>query len=181
MNSNNSIKFPIKVSIATNAHKRSLLLQAELGGFEFPVDEELSKHKRQVQTETGILLSNAHRLVRCIIDIQVQSQDAVGTRNALELARSLDARSWDTSPLQIKQVQGIGVAGIRRLVMGGVTSIEALEATEPHQLEMLLSRNPPFGQKLLSQLKGFPKLMVTLKMTGKVNPLIHTRSSMLIF
>ncbi len=68
----------------------------------------------------------------------------------------------------MKQISQIGLVAIRKLAMGGINSIEALEATEPHRIEMLMSKNPPFGNKLLANLRDFPKLRVSVKMMGKV-------------
>ena len=62
----------------------------------------------------------------------------------------------------------IGLVAIRKLTIGGINSIEALEAAEPHRIEMLMSKNPPFGNKLLASLRDFPKLRVSVKMIGKV-------------
>lgn len=109
-----------------------------------------------------------NRLIRCLIDCLIARGDSVSTLNALELARSFGARVWDQSPLQMKQIDQIGVVAVRKLAAAGITGIEALEDAESHQLEMILSKNPPFGTKLLSRLKEFPKLRVAVKMTGKV-------------
>lgn len=167
LNKANGIKFPIKVDLALHAHKRSLLLQAELGGVEFPAQEQYAKHKRQYNQDKNIVFSHVNRLVRCVIDCHIHLQDAVTVRNALELARSLAARVWDNSPHQMKQLPGIGLVAIRKLAMGGINSIEALEAAEPHRLELLMSKNPPYGQKLLASTKDFPKLRVSVKLMGK--------------
>lgn len=94
----------------------------------------------------------------------------MSTLNALDLARSFGAKVWDQSPLQMKQIEQIGVVAVRKLVAAGITGIEELEFMEVHEIEMALSRNPPFGSKLLSRLKEFPKLRVGVKMTGKVRP-----------
>ena len=171
INRANGIKFPINVDIALPAHKRTLILQAELNGVEFPLDEQFMKHKKQYQQDKVILFSHVHRLIRCVVDCQLHLQDATAVRHALELARSFAARVWDTSPLQMKQIAQIGLVGVRKLVCGGINGIEALEATEAHRIEMLMSRNPPFGNETLSRLKDFPKLFVTLKSTGKVGSL----------
>ena len=168
MNKANGIKFPIKVDLALHAHKRSLLLQAELGSVEFPTDEQYSKHKRQYNQDKAFVFSHVNRLIRCVIDCQIHLQDAITVRNGLELARSLSARVWDNSPHQMKQLPNVGLVAIRKLVMGGINSIEALEAAEPHRIELLMSRNPPFGQKLLASTRDFPKLRVSVKMMGKV-------------
>lgn len=68
----------------------------------------------------------------------------------------------------MKQVPQIGSVAVRKLATRGVSSIEALEAAEPHRIEMLLSKNPPFGSRVLASLKDFPKLRVSVKMMGKV-------------
>lgn len=167
LNKANGIKFPIKVDLALHAHKRSLLIQAELGGVEFPNDEQHAKHRRQYNQDKTLVFSHVHRLIRCITDCQIYRQDAVSVRSAMELARSFGARVWDNSPLQMKQLPNIGLVAIRKLAIGGINSIEALEAAEPHRIELLMSKNPPFGQKLLAGLKDFPKLRVSVKMMGK--------------
>ena len=167
INKANGIKFPIKVDLALHAHKRSLLIQAELGGVDFPVEEQYGKHKRQYHQDKTMVFSHINRLIRCVVDCQLHLQDAVAARHALELARSFSARVWDNSPLQMKQLPQIGLAAIRKLAMGGVNSIEALEATEPHRVETLMSKNPPFGQKLLGSLRDFPKLRVSMKLMSK--------------
>jgi ATP-dependent DNA helicase HFM1/MER3 len=78
------------------------------------------------------------------------------------LERSLGARAWDDSPLQMKQIEAIGVVAVRKFVNAGIKCIEDLEGCEPHRIESLLSRNPPFGLKVLERAREFPKLRVSL-------------------
>lgn len=163
-----SIKFPIKVDLALPAHKISLLMQAELGGVEFPNNDQFAKHKMQFSQDKAIIFQQVNRLIRCIIDCQIHLGDSIGVRHALELARSFGSRAWDNSPLQMKQIDQIGPMAVRKLANAGINSVEALEATEQHRIEMLLGKNPPFGAKLLGRLSGFPKPRVTVKMIGKV-------------
>ncbi|KAJ0425170.1 Sec63 Brl domain-containing protein [Aspergillus carlsbadensis] len=167
INRSNDIKFPINVDVALPAHKTSLLIQAELGAVEFPNIEQFQKHRFSFQQDTNFVFTHVNRLIRCIIDCQVHLQDSVTTRNALELARSLTAKIWDDSPLQMKQIENIGAVAVRKLAAAGIESIEGLEAAEPHQIDMALSRNPPFGVKLRNRLADFPKLRVALKTMGK--------------
>ena len=56
----------------------------------------------------------------------------------------------------------------RKLAAAGMTSIEDLQLAEAYQIDMALSRNPPFGSKLLARVAEFPKLRVSVKMTGRV-------------
>ena len=169
INRANGIKYPIRVDIALPAHKRTLIIQAELGSVEYPPEKQYIHGKRQFQMDKAILFSHIHRLIRCVIDCQLHLEDATSTRNALELARSFSARVWDNSPLQLKQISQIGPAAVRKLAVSGINSIEALEATEAHRIDMIMSKHPPFGRKILDSLLGFPKLWVTIKMMGKVS------------
>lgn len=168
LNSANGIKFPIQIDIAQPTQKRSIIIQAELGGVEFPADDQFGKHRRQHQQDKAILFSHIHRLIRCVIDCQIHLQDGPAIRYALELARSLASRVWDNSPMQMKQVPSLGPVAVRKLVTANINSLEALEATEAYRINMILSKQPGFGEKILGLLKSFPKLRVSLKSMGSV-------------
>jgi Sec63 Brl domain len=167
INKDISIKFPVQVDIALSAHKVSLILQAELGGMDFPVGEQFAKLKSQFQQDKAMVFQHVNRLVRCVIDCQLTRGDSVSARHALELARCFASRVWDNSPLQLKQLEQIGNVAVRKLANAGINSIESLENTEAHRIETVIGRGPPFGMKLLSQLAQFPKLRVLVKMAGK--------------
>ena len=168
LNSANGIKFPIQIDIALAAQKRSIILQAELGGVDYPADQQSSKHKTQYQQDRAILFSHIRRLIRCVIDCQIHLQDGPATRHALKLARSLGAKVWDNSPLQMKQIPSIGPVSVRKLVTADINSLEVLEATEASRINMVLSKQTGFGEKLLQFLKDFPKLRVSVKLIASV-------------
>jgi ATP-dependent DNA helicase HFM1/MER3 len=147
-------------------HKTSLIIQSHLGGAELAFDDKTAKHRPQYNTETSIIFKHINRLVRCIIDCELNLEDSVAIRNALMLERSLGARAWDDSPLQMKQIDQLGMVAVRKLVNGGINSIEVLENTEAHRIEMVLGKNPPFGMKLLAGLKHFPKLYVSVHLVA---------------
>ncbi|GFG07326.1 ATP-dependent DNA helicase MER3 [Aspergillus lentulus] len=167
LNRANGIRFPVKVDIALPAHKILLLIQSELGGVEYPDGEQYQKHKFAFQQDKNFVFSHIDRLIRCVIDCKISLEDSITARNALELARSFGAKVWDNCPLQMKQIDQVGIVAVRKLAAAGVTSIDALEATEPHRIDMIMSRNPPFGMKLLARVADFPKLRVNVKLVGK--------------
>ncbi|KAL3475467.1 Sec63 Brl domain-containing protein [Aspergillus californicus] len=167
INRSRDIVYPINVDIAQPAHKISLLIQSELSAVDLPSSEQFQKHKFSLQQDRNFVFAHVSRLIRCIIDCQVHLQDSLTVRNALELARSLAAKVWDNSPHQMKQIEQIGVVAVRKLAAAGIDSIEVLEDTEPHRIDMTLSKNPPFGMKLKSRLLEFPKLRVSVKMDRK--------------
>ncbi|KAI7720921.1 P-loop containing nucleoside triphosphate hydrolase protein [Hortaea werneckii] len=165
LNKNQSIKFPIAVNLDLLAHKVSLIIQSVLGAVDLPSEE--GKHRTEFQTAKSTIFQHVHRLVRCIIDCQLHLNDAVTTRNALMLARSLAAQVWDDSPLHMKQLEGVGPVAIRKLAGAGIKSIEDMENSEAHRLEHILSRNPPYGAQLQERARDFPKLRVSLKIVGE--------------
>ncbi|KAJ5156273.1 hypothetical protein N7492_009076 [Penicillium capsulatum] len=167
INKDPGIRYPIKVDLALPAHKISLLLQFELGAIDFPSNDQFQKHKFSLQQDKSLVFAHVNRLIRCVIDCMIAREDSVSIRNALELARSFGARVWDHSPLKMKQIEQVGVVAVRKLAAAGITSIEALESTEAPRLEMILSKNPPFGTKLLARLKNFPKLRASIRFTKK--------------
>lgn len=169
INKDPGIRFPIKVDVSQSSHKISLLLQAELGAIDFPTAEQFQKDKFTFQQEKTAVLAHVNRLIRCVIDCQIAREDSTAALNSLELARSFGAKVWDHSPLQMKQIEQVGVVAVRKLAASGVTSLEELEIAEPHQIEMTLSKNPLFGTKLLARLKEFPKLRIAMKLIGKVS------------
>ena len=167
LNASPSTRFPIPVNLDTPAQKVSLIIQSVLGGAELPVEAKDLRHRSQYNLESAIIFQHVSRVVRCIIDIFLHLEDAVASRNALMLARSLGAKAWDDSPLHLKQLDQIGNVAVRKLANAGIVTVEELEHTEPYRIEMLLARNPPFGTKLLERLKAFPKVYVSLTAVGK--------------
>lgn len=165
LNMNSSIKFPLPGGLDAPAQKVSLIIQSVLGAIDLPTED--SKIRLDYTTSKSVIFSNISRLIRCIIDCQLYLEDAVTARNALALARSLGAQVWDDSPLHIKQLEGIGVVFVRKLVGAGIKSLDDLESTEPHRIEKALSRNPPYGTQLLEKAKAFPRLRVSIQMIGE--------------
>ena len=122
----------------------------------------------QYQTEQAVVFQHVRRLIRCVIDCQLTRADSIATRNALMLARSLAARVWDDSPLQLKQLEKIGIVAVRKLVAAGIRSIEELETVEASRIETILGRAPPFGMRILDHVRAFPKLRVSIQMQGQL-------------
>lgn len=137
-----------------------------LGDVELPIDEISVKHRHQYDMEQALIFQHVYRLIRCVIDCQLHLGDSIGARNGLMLNRSLSARVWDDSPLQLKQIETVGAVGVRKFVNAGIKSIEDLEGVEAHLIETIMSRQPTYGLKLLSKVRAFPKLRLSLKMMG---------------
>jgi ATP-dependent DNA helicase HFM1/MER3 len=164
------IKFPIKENISTTAHKILLMIQVQLGGVDLPTDKDFWVIRRQFNMEKGIIFERIQRLIRCIVDCKAYDCDAVATRHALDLARSLSAEFWENSNLQLRQVPQVGPAAVRRLVTSDINSVETLASLDTATIERIMGKNPPFGRKTLDILARFPRLTVSSEIMG--NPII---------
>lgn len=165
LNKNPSIRFPIPVNVDSTAHKVSLVIQSTLGAIDLPTEE--SKHQLENLSSKNTIFQHANRLIRCIIDCQLYLEDSVSARNALMLARSFGSHAWDDSSLHMMQLEKLGVVGTRKLVAGGIKSIEDLENVDSGRIEMILTRNPPYGTQLQEQATAFPRLRITMRSVGQ--------------
>ncbi|KAH8672679.1 hypothetical protein BGZ60DRAFT_429997 [Tricladium varicosporioides] len=164
------IKFPIKENVSNTAHKVSMLLQAQLGGVEHPIEKGFGGLKRQFNTEKAIIFDRVQRLIRCVVDCKIADGDSISVRHALDLARSLSAGFWEYSNLQIQQVPQVGPVAVRKFVDANINSIEKLSQLDYATIERIVSRNPPFGRNLQQILKGFPHLTLFSEIVSRVPP-----------
>jgi ATP-dependent DNA helicase HFM1/MER3 len=170
LNGSNLIRCPIPGGPSTVPHRVSLIIQAVLGGLDLPSTAANSRDaSNQLQADQSVIFSCTTRLLKCLIDFAGIRDDAVFMRNALMLYRSISAQGWDDGPMQLIQIGGIGIASVRKLALAGIGSINALEHAEPHRIENALHKSPPFGLKLQAELKGFPKLRISLFSRGMVS------------
>jgi ATP-dependent DNA helicase HFM1/MER3 len=167
LNKSTGIRFPIPVNLDLPAHKVSLLIQCILAGDTLPVQDHEKSMQSQFQQDKGVIFSHIKRLIRCIADFQIHREDSISLRAALLLCRSFCAEAWDDTCMLLKQIDNIGVVSARKLNMAGISTLDALEQTEPHKIEMILGRATPFGRQVLERVKNFPKLMVGIKIAGK--------------
>lgn len=135
---------------------------------EFPAEANLQKYRTTLIQDKNLVFQHCHRIVRCIIDCKLHFKDSFSVKSSLEVARCLKARVWENSPLQLRQMEGFGPASIKKLVNAGVRSLEMLERLEAHKIETIMSRNPPFGSKVMKAVREIPKLRVLSHQISKV-------------
>lgn len=156
LNKSPFIAYPVKETVNTTAHKASLLLQAALGCVD--VSDVPEAVRRQINMDTGLLFERMHRLVRAVVECKASDLDGVTCRVALDLARSMAARTWEGKPMQLTQVPQIGPVFMRKFVASGITTVHDLVETGASNIERILSRNPPFGKKMADEIAHFPRL-----------------------
>jgi hypothetical protein len=66
------------------------------------------------------------------------------------------ARTWENSILQLKQIDGIGIANAKLLSNAGIDSFKKIIHTDARTIEYNVNRNPPFGNKVVDSIRKFP-------------------------
>ncbi|KAH8801628.1 Sec63 Brl domain-containing protein [Xylogone sp. PMI_703] len=164
------IKFPIEENITTTAHKISLIIQVQLGGIEYPNSKDFNLIRRQFMMETKTIFQHIRRLSKCLADCKLADCDAVSTKHALDLIRSLSAGYWEYSSLQLRQIPNIGPVAVRKLTSSNIHSVEQLANLDTAVIERIMNKNPPYGKNMRDTLAKFPRLILTSKQEEKVTP-----------
>ncbi|KAG0637603.1 ATP-dependent DNA helicase MER3 [Tuber brumale] len=160
LNKSPGMRFPVKGDLRNSSHKVQLVIQFEIGMIEFPPEASFQKYKTSLLQDKALVFQHCHRIIRCIIDCRIHSKDATTVKAALELGRSLKAKSWEDSPSQLRQIEGFGPVAIKKLVNAGIRNLEMLARLESHKIETTLSRNPPFGANVLKIAQSVPLFRV---------------------
>ncbi|OAV98590.1 hypothetical protein PTTG_01783 [Puccinia triticina 1-1 BBBD Race 1] len=158
LNSHPELKCPITGKVTQTSQKVMLLIQAVLGGI--PLAEVKVENTNPVM-EVNIIWQHLPRISKCIVALAISRHDAA-VKNCLEFLRSVTAKAWDDSPWVLRQLDSIGEKSVKRFVDAGIATIDQLQKTSNHRIEMILDRNPPFGTRIVRQARSLPKFFCTM-------------------
>ncbi|KAI9092146.1 Sec63 Brl domain-containing protein [Phlyctochytrium arcticum] len=157
LNKNLAMRYPIKGRVSSAAQKVNILIQCALGTIAFT-----EKTGPTMALETQGIMSQACRIARFMIEICVAKGDYVSLKSCVDLARCLHAKTWENSPLLLKQIEGVGPALASMFSKAGILTFDKLESTEATQIEFRVNRNPPFGSKVLEWVAGLPQFKMEI-------------------
>ncbi|KAH8170921.1 sec63 brl domain-containing protein [Sarocladium implicatum] len=163
------VPYRITESLTQPWHKVFLLVQVDLAKCGWP-NKLSSAARKDLQSEHGRIYRVLDQVLRCLVDILGQRQDGAGVNSALDVLRSVKAGVWEGNDMELLQIQGIGPAKVEKLAQAGIKTVRQLAKLEFYHIERLLSRNPPFGQRLLHQLSGFPLLEIIVQKAEVLSP-----------
>ncbi|PNP47284.1 hypothetical protein TGAMA5MH_01100 [Trichoderma gamsii] len=161
INDHTGIPYPIIGNATEPWQKVSLLVQIDLSRNGWP-NKISANARKELLRESGRIYIVLDSVLRCLADILGEREDGRGVTVTLDVLRSVKAKVWEGTDMELLQVDGIGAAKMKRLVDAGVKSIKHLAGLEFYHIERLLSRNPPFGHQMIHQLSGFPLLYLHL-------------------
>ncbi|GAA6001199.1 hypothetical protein JCM10207_007458 [Rhodosporidiobolus poonsookiae] len=159
---NKNLRFPTE-KVATTADRVMILIQLVLEGVP---GSELKSDSINPLLDARAIFSAALRITKGMVDVAVQREDGA-VRAMLELLRSLNGRCWDGSSFVLRQLEGIGEKSYKALVDSGIKGFEDVMQAEPERLEIILSRKPPYGRKLISLAKSLPQFEVEIESSSE--------------
>eukprot|EP00117_Sycon_ciliatum_P004459 scpid34487/ scgid4280/ Probable ATP-dependent DNA helicase HFM1 len=154
-----TIRFPLPGKIKATDMKINCLIQATLGCI--PILE------MSLGQDAQKIFRNGVRITKCLADCLMISGSFSSLSSALLLAKCFKARLWDNSKLLARQLDKIGITMATALSHAGLTTWELLEDTNPRRIEMIVNRNPPFGNQVLGLVAALPRLGLCCKQIGK--------------
>lgn len=154
-----TIRFPVKDKIKDAHSKINCLIQAQLGC--------LSLQDFTLQQDTNKIFRTAPRIASCLFDLFWNKPHFKLLYNSLLLSKCLRSRLWENSKFVAKQFTGIGPVMAAALVNNAVTTFDQILKTNPRNLEVMVNRQPPFGNIIHSLTKMLPKYDLQLFQTNQ--------------
>lgn len=150
-----TIRFPLQGRIKNRSMKVNCLIQASLGCLPILDPALLNESMRIVRL--------AERLCKCLSDILSKKKHHGSLLNAALLTKCLHARLWENTPFVCRQLERIGSTSASLLASCGKTSFQAIEESNPRDLERIVNRAPPFGNVLQDAVHHLPKYDIKLE------------------
>lgn len=169
INDHTAIPYQIGEAVCQPWHKAFLMVQINLLRAAWP-NKLNAAARKELYVEVKRMELLLDKALRCLVDILGERNDGRGVIVALDVLRSVKAGVWEGDEKQLLQIEGIGQANMNRLLKAGIKNIKQLSKLEFYHIERLLSRNPPFGHKLLHQIAGFPVLTLSSEVIGPYTP-----------
>ncbi|PLW09799.1 hypothetical protein PCASD_18158 [Puccinia coronata f. sp. avenae] len=151
LNSHPEMKCPIIGKVTQTWHKVMLLIQAVLCGI--PLADVKVENANPV-------MERIHK--KGLVSLAIARHEPA-IKYCLEFLRSVAAKAWDDSPWVLRQLDQIGEKSVKRLVDSGISTIDQLQNTSNHRIELILDRNPPFGTRIVRQACSMPKFFCKME------------------
>lgn len=146
-------------AVLTNSDKVFLIIQFVLGGLEFPPG--FMNLYSSFLGEKTYIFKQLPRILNGAIDVFVARGDSYSLLNTLSIVRSLHGECWEDCAEELRQIEGIGVGYLRKLVSHEVQSLKAAQALTGKKFEEYLGLKSG-GSKFVKALSCLPDIELKL-------------------
>ncbi|XP_023228058.1 probable ATP-dependent DNA helicase HFM1 isoform X1 [Centruroides sculpturatus] len=155
-----TIRYPVSGKVNTPQLKINCIIQAALGC--------LTISEPSLNQDMTKIMKIGQRISKGLAEyLFIEIRGFKALLNAITLAKCFHARLWENSKYVSRQLEKIGAAFSDILVNANITSFQAIEDTNPRELEMILNRNPPFGSYIHDATCHLPKYEICIEQESK--------------
>ena len=151
------IRIPYKTHITkvkTASDKIAVLIHATLASV---IISEFN-----IQQDVNLIFKILPRIGSALVQILEYKQYFVTLKNAYLFLQSIRTRMWHNSKLVSRQVERIGLNSAQLLAKAGFTTFASIKKADPRNLEVILKRHAPFGDKFIDYVKHIPEVSLKL-------------------
>nr|CAD7425700.1 unnamed protein product [Timema monikensis] len=153
------IRFPLPGRIKTRDMKVNCLIQAVFGGLQI--------YDTSLNQDTTKIVRAGERVSKCLVQFLNQQSQYQSLLSAIILAKCFYRKLWENTPYVSRQLERIGPALSSLLAKNGKTSFRAIVESNPRDLERILNRPPPMGNRIQEAVRGLPYFSLDLEATDK--------------
>ncbi len=159
-----TVRFPLEGKVSNSQMKTNLLMQAFLGC--------LHVTDPGLQREAAWAVQIGKRLARCLAQFLMSKGNSGGAgfsalKSAALLCKCLNCGVWNNSEYVSKQFERVGQTYSTSLVQAGFTTLQKLGEAEPRELEMILNKQPPFGNYIRKCAQHMPLYDLRIDLMSK--------------
>ncbi|PWN52030.1 P-loop containing nucleoside triphosphate hydrolase protein [Violaceomyces palustris] len=162
LRSHPEIRYP-PARVTTPADKVVVLIQIHLAGINVNEVNKDQNHSYNPINDSFVIFRHAPRIAKAVMDIALERRDGAMFKSAFDLCRSLNGKAWDSTPIVLKQIEGIGEKSVKILAAGGILSLSDVAQCDPRRIELLLSRQPPFGNMVVTSARSLPQFSLMVE------------------
>ncbi|XP_068081655.1 probable ATP-dependent DNA helicase HFM1 [Anabrus simplex] len=153
--SKTGIRFPLPNLIKTREMKVNCLVQASFGCLPIP---DPSLHQDSIR-----IIRTGQRITSCMAKYLSMQPHYSSLLNAIILAKCFRCNLWENSNYVSRQLERIGPVLSACLVAAGKTNFQAIAESNPRDLERILNRPSPMGDRVRYAAAHLPRYSLHLE------------------
>lgn len=163
INSSPILRYPSKLKDLGKKDKVKLIIQFELGGLDFPTYNGALKLHSSFLGDKFYVFKHIYRIMMALLDVFIEKQDAKSLYSLSYLLRCINGKCWEDSPNELRQLDGIGPASVKKFCTHNILSLKDAKALTSSQIEYFLGLKTGAGNKIKRNIASVPNLQLNLK------------------
>ncbi|CAX43655.1 ATP-dependent DNA helicase, putative [Candida dubliniensis CD36] len=157
------LRYPSKSKDLGKKDKIKLIIQFELGGLDFPAYNGALKLHSSFLGDKFYVFKHIYRIMMALLDVFIEKQDAKSLHSSSYLLRCVNGKCWEDSPNELRQLDGIGPASVKKFCTHNILSLNDAKALTSSQIEYFLGLKTGAGNKIKRNIASLPNLQLNIE------------------